>query len=1197
MWYEIFKFEIIYRLKRLETYLYFIALFLFSMIAFDFIFESQSIGQLDENAPYIIARLMAIISGIFMLIVSLVMGVPILRDFEHKIESLVFVNPINKRDYLWGHFLGSFVVLVFIFSAVIWGLIAGEFLPWRDETNQQAFTLWAYINPFLTIVIPSLFFTGSLFFVSGALSKNLIVVYTQGVLFFVFFIISSKVDNALLASILEPFGYTALGQLTESWSIEERNSRIIPLAGKLLYNRLFWLAIGGMALSICYSVFDFSIMKDKSLKKKQSKNQEAVSSNTSVAIPRVHSSDDFKANLLKLKYNSIFYFKSIIKEVSFWSIVICGIVIIAVNSVSLAASFGVDSLPKTYLIVEELQESSIFFFLIILVFYSGELIWKERAAKIDQIYDSLPQSDFVNLAGKFIGLLLIYGLLLIVLIFAGIIFQTIHGFYQYDLYVYLVGFFLEVFPFLVLYTFISFFVHTIVNSKYISYLLVMVFFIATMALDVLDYGHQLFRFGGTSIGKYSEMNGYGHFFHSYFSFQFYWLAFAIVLFFVSTAFVVRGTDEKFSIRLKAAKSRFGSSLLKASFVFLALFLSIGTYIFYNTDILNNNWTRKEKLQFRADYENTIKKFEDLVQPKLVEVKLDVELYPSERNYDVKGSYTLVNSSSKPLKSINVQKWIDQQIELTDISFGGGAITDSTYSIYGFNIYHLNEAIQPGDSIEMKFTQHFKTSGFVADNSSVRIVHNGIFFDNQSLPKLGYNPKFEIDDVGDRKQLGLLAQKGLSKRNDIHNKTGSTTNDYEINLEVTIGTAIDQIAIAPGKLLAEYEHNGRQYFHYKTDHAMMNLYSINSADYQIVKDNWVPSNGEERDTVDLAIYHHEGHELNLDRMMIGMKLSLEYYSKHFSEYQYEQLSIIEFPRYIEFAQSFPNMIPFSEAIGFILDIDDVKDVDIAFLVTAHEVAHQWWGHQVTTDDTQGSLFVIESLAHYSALMVLKENFPPEKVHQFLRGEMDTYLMERMYDSKTELPLELVEKQDYIYYQKGAVNLFALQDYIGEEKMNLAISQFINDWNVTDGICKQERYPHSGDLLDCFRVVTPDSLQYVITDLFESITLYKNSIQETSFDENENDMYDVSLDVQTLKYKVDSLGIENSVEADDWIDVGIFAEDENGDDELIYLQKHRFTTSDTSLKIVLDRLPTKVGIDPLNKLIDKKIEDNVIRITGK
>src|SRR5690349_12969510 len=181
MFYEIFKFEILYRAKRAETYLYFAILFGCSLVAVDFIFQGTG-KAIQPDAPYIIAYTMAITSAIFIMIASMIMGVSILRDFDHRMESLLFVNPITKRAYLLGRFLGSFIVLLFVFSGLLFGMMLSRVMPWRDANASLPFDFWCYLQPFICIVVPNLFFAGSLFFVSGALSRKWIVVYTQGII-------------------------------------------------------------------------------------------------------------------------------------------------------------------------------------------------------------------------------------------------------------------------------------------------------------------------------------------------------------------------------------------------------------------------------------------------------------------------------------------------------------------------------------------------------------------------------------------------------------------------------------------------------------------------------------------------------------------------------------------------------------------------------------------------------------------------------------------------------------------------------------------------------------------------------------------------------------------------------------------------------------------------------------------------------
>ena len=365
----------------------------------------------------------------------------------------------------------------------------------------------------------------------------------------------------------------------------------------------------------------------------------------------------------------------------------------------------------------------------------------------------------------------------------------------------------------------------------------------------------------------------------------------------------------------------------------------------------------------------------------------------------------------------------------------------------------------------------------------------------------------------------------------------------------------------------------------------------------MKDKWTSkadSNGTQKE-VALEIYYHKEHTANLDRMMNGMKDALGYFSENFGEYQHRQLRIIEFPRYQTFAQSFANTVPYSEEIGFMLDMKK-NDIDMNYYVTAHETAHQWWGHQVTEAPVQGSSMLSETLSQYSALMVMKHKYPKEMIQKFLKYELESYLRGRNREKKKELPLDLVENQQYIHYRKGSLIMFALQDYIGEDKINLALRNYLNKWKFSEGI-----YPTTTDLTDEIKAVTPDSLQYLITDLVENITFYENKTEKATYKELGNDMYEVTLELSSKKMVADSLGKETELPLTEWIDIGVYGEEpkkENAEGykfaPLLYFEKHQITKENSTIKIKVKGKPVKAGIDPLNKLINRHHKDNVKKV---
>lgn len=1198
MFYEIFKFEIMYRARRTETYLYFSILLVCSLVAVDFVFQGKG-EAIKPDAPYIIAFTMAVTSAVFIMIASMIMGVSILRDFDHRMESLLFVNPISKSGYLLGRFLGSFIVLLFVFSGLLPGMMLGSVMPWRDANESLPFNFWHYMQPFICIVVPNLFFAGCLFFVTGALSRKFIVVYTQGVLLLVAWILISITTNkpggTELPHLIDPFAINTINRVVEHWTMTDRNTSMLPAGALLIYNRLIWLGVGVIALVVGCVWFNFNVVRGRSKKKKTGQLEPDIRIYNQLALPAVTLTLNSRTKIIQLIHHSFFYFTSLLKEIPFWAITISGAAIIFVNGISLGTSHGVDSYPATYLIVEELQEMSVPFFLLILTFYSGELVWKERNIRMNLIYDALPTSNLVNVSARFIGIILAYTALLLALCVSGVILQTLSGYYQYDLLVYFVGFFVEVLPFLILYTFVSFFFQVMINHKFMAQLTTLLFVILTLALEAIGYDHDLIRFGGDRIGVYSEMNGYGHLLQPYLWIKGYWLAIGSLLMLVAVLFFVRGTESGLKIRWRMSKR-----LQTRSIVFLAslaaiTFIVTGCYIFYNTNILNQYNSQHEQENWQANYEITLKRYEYIPQPKIVDVKLKLDLYPLQRGYTVEGRYILVNNDSIPIREIHVQRVPDNQVKLHSVTFDKGATKSKVFESYGYTTYRLDTELQPGDSINMEFRQSFETSGFVEGESVTEVVYNGTLLRNTNFPSLGYNRHFELTDEKLRKEFDLSPRINRAKKENVYElKNGGSGGDgYEIAFEIIVSTDTGQIALAPGNLKKEWVEGNRRYFHYQMDRPMINFYSIVSAKYEVLKDEWAPADSNYGHPIDLEIYYHKSHTHNLDRMMKSMKASFDYYTRHFGPYAYKQMRIMEYPRYRGFAQSLPGTVPFSEALGFILHIDDNNDVDMAFYVTAHELAHQWWGLQVVAANVEGRDMILESLAQYSALMVMKSVYGNEKVEQFLRTQMKEYLSGRAADTKREKPLMLAAGEPYLHYSKGALTLYALQHYISEQKVNLALQRFIKDWNAFGGSLQRDRYATTEDLAGYFRAVTPDTLQNVITDLFETITIYDNKIVAAQYGKLSENKYKVDLTIQVLKHRIDSLGVETPIRPGDWIDIGVYARNENGKDALIYLNKHKITEQITNLQIVVDRLPTKAVIDPRHIMIEKNGDDNVAK----
>jgi hypothetical protein len=561
--------------------------------------------------------------------------------------------------------------------------------------------------------------------------------------------------------------------------------------------------------------------------------------------------------------------------------------------------------------------------------------------------------------------------------------------------------------------------------------------------------------------------------------------------------------------------------------------------------------------------------------------MDVDVFPETTppSLRARGTYALRNQGAEPIEAVYVTlpEWTSFDL----LRVGSTREPTRRDAARGFYTFELERPLQPGETTELQFDIPHRPRGFTNEEPPTAIVNNGTFYSSfDEQPVIGYQKSRELALDNARKNYGLAPREGMADPSDMRarmNTYVSSDADW-VNFRANVSTAADQIALAPGYLQREWTEGGRRHFEYAMDSPILNLFSVQSARYQVKRDRW-------RDVV-LEIYYHAGHEFDLERMMQGMKDALGYCSSQFGPYQHRQLRIVEFPRYQRFAASFPNTVPYSEAIGFIAKVDptDTEDVDYPYYVTAHEVAHQWWAHQAIGGDVQGATMLSESMSQYTALMVMKAAFGEAKMKRFLRYELDRYLTGRGLERRKEVPLARVEEQDYIYYSKGSLAMFALQDYIGEEKVNRAARAFLD-------AVKFQRPPYttSLELLGFIRQQAPPELAYLIDDMFENITLFDNRATSAKYRKLADGRYELKLALSVSKRRADELGTEHDVPLSDLVEVGVL--DEEG--VAVALEKRWVDTPNPELTLILAAPPALAGVDPLNKLIDRNPSDNVVR----
>jgi ABC-2 type transport system permease protein len=1186
MFLDFLWFEIKLRLKSVSTYCFFA---LWVMIAF--LFEGFSNytmppGKMLVNGPFVTQLFDFQLSFFGSIVMAAIFGTSILRDFQRDTYQMIFTKPISKLAYLGGRWAGSLLTTLFIFTGTPIGEILGTLSPWVDRARLAPLDLGMLAYHYAVIIAPQVFFLGAVFFLVAALTRRVIVVYLQGVALFAVYLIglitvlNARSLNPYWPSVFDPVGMVMFRSISRYWTVSEQNTLWLPLTGMFLWNRVVWCSVGLAALVAVYLLFPMSAEALTGRRSKKQKKTEQES--TAPPAPRFHNllppvSRDFSfgTGLQQFMSLSRIHFQNIFREIPFWAITVVMVVVALVDGHGAVDVADARVWPVTYLMLQAVEGLAPLLLYIVATMYAGELIWRERDTHFEQIHDALPFRGWIDTLSKFIALGAAEFFLLTLVLVCGVMSQIIAGYYHFELVQYVQELYLIVFSQVMIFALLAFFVQTIVSNKFIGHGIVIGVFLIGVILDTGGLTDRLYMYGDVVPYTYSDMNGYGHFVQPILWSTVYWLAWAVFLGVLASLLARRGAETGLRTRLSAAKQS-----LPAYAVLLALPLLVaagsGAWYYYNTHVLNPFLTDKDGRKLQADYEKLYKKYERAPIPKIVAVDTTVNIYPEHRSFNATGTYTAVNQTDKPIQDIYVT---NGRRSLKAVTFDRPSSTTVADTKHGFWVYHLATPLNPGESLPIHFQCGYQNPGFRNSNEQAEFAYNGTFFDRDYFPSLGYDPGRELDNPVRRREVGLGPQEELPDRGDAYGMNtdlfGSDSNF--VTYHSVVSTSPSQIAISPGDLKREWQQDGRRYFEYSMGSTkIQDFFSYISGDFAVRHDNW---NG-----VRLEIYYLRSHTYDLDKMLGAAKAGLDYYTKNYGPYQFDQFRVIEFPRYRGFAQSFPNTVPYSEAIGFIGRLERPEDIDFTWFVTAHELAHQWWGHQLVGGFEKGSNMMSESLAEYSALRVMQHKYGDEHMRRFLKHELDGYLRGRAGEVRHEPPLVLVQNEPYVWYQKGSMAFYALSDAIGEDKLNAALKEFLDKWKMNG-----PPYPDTRGLVESLRKQTPPNLQYMVTDMFETITLYDNKAVSAKVQPTADHKYKVTLIVDARKMRANGEGAETEIPIHDLIEVGVF-KGKKDSEEPLHTEKVWITQPRTTMELVVNEPPTRAAIDPYSKLIDRNPEDN-------
>ena len=1185
---EVFRFEVEYRLRQPSTWVY--ALVLFGM---PFLLLHAINGSSNYlNAPVAVMQMSAILGGLGMLVTAGIFGDAASRDVQTRMHSLFYTSPLRRADYLGGRFLGSLLVNAVLALGVPLGLLLASVMPYMSEGKFGPVRLEAYVQAYALVLLPNVAIIGACMFAAAALTRQTLATYLGGVALFVLGSVAGDVAGALgggtMETLLDPFGGGAITQTTQYWTPAEQNARLIGWPAVMLANRALWLGVGTLVFALLVARFRFA--HPGGVGRRRWWRRAAIDTAPdrlapaeAVRPPAVPRAFDVGARARQTIAVAARAWREVAATKAFLLILVGAMLFVFATGWDVGGGiFGDATWPVTHLIAGTVLGSYLPPVMALLIaVLAGDLVWREREVGMGDIAAVAPIPDGVALLGRFLALVAMLVALQAAFMVAGMILQALQGYTRFEIDVYLKLLFGIKLVDYVLLAALAMAVHVVVNHKYLGHLIVVVYFATTLAAGLLGITNGMLVYGSDPGWVWSDLNGLAPFLEGLVWFKLYWAAWALLFAVVASLFWVRGRELGLRRRLALARQRLHGGPLRAAAVALTLIVGLGGFVFYNTQVLNAHETADEIAAGKAEYERRYKRFEDAPSPSVYAMRVQVELYPTEGAAEVDGTFRLVNREDRAIDSLHVLP--SALVETRAVRFDRGTrlVVDDT--VLRYRVYALERPLAPGDSIAMTFRLVQRPRGFRNAGAPTDVTSNGTYLFGTWMPLLGYSPGREVSNEQKRRELGLPPRMVAPSAGDVETRAGEKPVQLVMS-ETIVGTDPRHTAVAPGTLVREWTERDRRYFHYRTDEPTRFGVAVLSAAYAVRRDT---ARG-----VALAVYHHPAHDVNVDRMMRSMRASLAYYGEQFGPYQFRELRVVEFPLYSPGARAHPHTIAFSEGSAFLTRVDSGA-VDRTFFVVAHETAHQWWGGQVIPASAPGAGFVSETLAQYSSMMVLETSYGEAMARDFYDYVMKAYLSGRSVYTNREVPLLDVVNQSYVYYMKGAVAMYTMRERLGADVVNGALRRF-RDRHVGPDAPP----PTSRALYAELRAVTPDSLQPLLSDLFEHITLWDVRTDSVKTEPAGGGAYRVTLFVEAGKARADSVGNKTPIAMDDLVEIGAFAGEpsETSPGERLYLKQHRIRAGKQEIVITVPRRPTRAGIDPYRKLIERERDDNVAGVAS-
>ncbi|MBK6770084.1 MAG: hypothetical protein IPG72_13935 [Ardenticatenales bacterium] len=1093
-----------------------------------------------------------------------IVAAAITRDHERSTAELFFVRPIREPSYVLGRFAGGLAFALLASVAGVLGGLVSLSAPGIDPESLQPFAAAPWWFVLGAVAVPNTVIVAALAFSAAAAARSIAAAFCVAIVLPLVPVVAQGYvgpDGPGWLALVDPFGLLAIVDVTRFWTGAELAA---DLPGGVLWtNRALWLGLSALSLLVVLARYRFVVQRTQP--RLWRRRAPSVAPAPPLSGAHVAPRFGYRGALAQLGSQLRMELRGILRSPPFYFVV-------AVVVVSCAQHFAAQSAaepfylaprePLTSLMIGFLDIGLSLQLLLFIAWYSGVLVHRAREARVAEIADASPASSAVGVLGKIGALWVALTLLLCAGIVTFIVLQAATGHTRFEFGLYLEG--------LIVYGFNHYMlvvpavlIHLLLRNRWIGTLVFLAAFGAVMSLFSLGFEDLLYTFRLPTF-LHSDMNGFGHFAVRQASLMAYWSAFLVLATVAACLVAPRGYDDRLAHRVADARSRVTRATAAVAGAAAVAFAVFGTWIFYNTHVLNDYVTTRDLEARAADYEMRYRGYAGLSAPWPKVIDMRVDFFPAERRVESSGTVQLRNDSGGPIELVLVT--LNPELTVNALEIGTAVLVEEGA---GGRVYRFAEPLQAGAAVTGAWSFSWRNDGFANSMANGAVAENGTYLDGPTVvPDLRYDAERELTDPAARRRQGLPPASRLPDLDDPEARLDTRLRFGPADVRVVLGTADDQTAVGAGVLQREWSEGGRRYFEYRTGTPVALAFA--SARYVVARDS---VNG-----IPIEIFHDPKHAGAVPTIMNTVKRGLAYYAQAFGPYPFESFRIFEVPRYSTAVDARAGVLAYNEGAGFFSKFGD-REIDF---VTAHELGHMWWGGQVRSPVLQGMYVLNETLSSYAAIM-LTEHVEGRATAYAQAAALGTqYLDLRSRQRIEELPI--VRSETAIAGTKGVHAMVALRDVLGAERVNLALRRFIETYGN-----RPPPDPTTRELIAELRAVADEAHQALITDWFERITLYDVAVTGAQ-SRAAGDAYEVTIEVAARQLEADGAGVETEVPLSAPFDVAVFAADADDDAEPIYLRKHWLTSGPQRIVVRVPARPGRVSVDPYGLRLDRRAADN-------